>query len=265
MNIVFIGAGNMAEAVVAGIVKQQVVDAGDVCVTDIDEERLNHFAQQYGVGCSTDNAAAVAEADVVVLSVKPQVFPAVWPAVEGALQSDALVVSIMAGIPSAAMTGAKPVRVVRVMPNTPALVGEGAAGIAAGAFATDADVAVAKKLMGAVGVVAVVEETQIDAVTALSGSGPAYVFYLLEGMLEAAGQMGLDPGVSRELALSTVIGAARLMQKTGEEAEVLRRKVTSKGGTTHAAMTTLEARGVKDAIVAALLAAQARSVELANG
>lgn len=255
----------MAEAIVAGIVKQQVVSAADVCVTDIAEDRLDFFEKTYGVGTSKDNAAAVASSDVIVLSVKPQIFPAVYPEIEAALKSDALVVSIMAGIPSTKIANEKPIRVVRVMPNTPALVGEGAAGIAAGAWATDADLEIAAKLLGAVGVAKVVKEEEIDAVTALSGSGPAYVFYLLESMLEAADQMGLENGVSRELALSTVIGAAKLMKSTGEDAAELRAKVTSKGGTTHAAISTLEDRGVKDSIVAALLAAQARSIELANG
>lgn len=255
----------MAEAIVAGIVKQQVVHASEVCVTDINEERLTHFSEQYGVGRSLDNAAAVAQSDVIVLSVKPQIFPAVWPEIERALKPDALVVSIMAGIPSAKIAGEKPIRVVRVMPNTPSLVGEGAAGIAAGEWATEADLDVAQKLLGAVGTAVVVKEEDIDAVTALSGSGPAYVFYLLEGMLAAAEKMGLESGVSKELALATVIGAARLMKETGEDADVLRKKVTSKGGTTEAAINTMEDRGVRESVIAALLAAQARSVELANG
>jgi len=255
----------MAEAIVAGIVNQRVLAAADVCVTDISAERLSHFESRYGVGTSSDNSVAVAQSDVVVLSVKPQIFPAVWADIGQALKADALVVSIMAGIPSQRIAGNKPIRVVRVMPNTPALVGEGAAGIAAGEHATESDLAIAEKLLGAVGVTAVVNEEEIDAVTALSGSGPAYVFYLLEGMLAAAGQMGLDEGVSRELALATVIGAAKLMKETGEDAAVLRNKVTSKGGTTAAAIHALEERQVKDAVIAALLAAQARSRELANG
>lgn len=265
MKITFIGAGNMAEAIVAGIIRQNVVEAADVCVTDINEERLDHFGELYGVGRSTGNAEAVAEADVIVLSVKPQIFPAVWPDIEAALKPDALVVSIMAGIPSAKIANGKPIRVVRVMPNTPSLVGEGAAGVAAGEFATDADLELAQKLLAAVGTAVIVKEAEIDAVTALSGSGPAYVFYLLESMLAAADQMGLESGVSRELALSTVIGAAKLMKESGEGAAELRAKVTSKGGTTHAAISTLEDLGVKESIVAALLAAQARSIELANG
>jgi pyrroline-5-carboxylate reductase len=265
MKIVFIGAGNMAEAIIAGIVEKQVVDADDICVTDISEVRLQHFIEKHGVGTSLDNAKAVARADTVVLSVKPQIFPEIWPEVEAALKPDALVISIMAGIPSKKIADGKPIRVVRVMPNTPELVGEGAAGIAAGEFATDTDVKAAEELMGAVGTAVIVSEDELDAVTALSGSGPAYVFYLLESMLEAAGQMGLDSETSRELALATVIGAAKLMQETGEEADVLREKVTSKGGTTEAAINAMENRNVKESVVAALLAAWTRSRKLANG
>lgn len=255
----------MAEAIVAGIIKKSVVDAADVCVTDISEDRLSYFKNQYGTATSSNNATAVAQADVVMLCVKPQVFPAVWPEISDALKPDALVISIMAGVPSAKIAGGKPIRVVRIMPNTPALIGECAAGIAAGKWATETDLAVAKQLMQAVGTAVVVKEEEIDAVTALSGSGPAYVFYLLEAMLAAAEKMGLEAGISRELALSTVIGAAKLMQATGENADELRRKVTSKGGTTHAAITTMEEHSVKEAIISALLAAQARSKELAQG
>jgi len=255
----------MAEAIVSGIIKQQVVDAGDICVTDISDERLKHFTSEYGVQASSENVAALEEADVVVLSIKPQVFPEVWPELVDALHPGALVVSIMAGISSRTIAGKHPIRVVRVMPNTPALVGEGAAGLAPGAFATDEDLELAQKLLAAVGVARIVKESEIDAVTALSGSGPAYVFYLLESMLAAAEKMELDPDTARELALSTVIGAAKLMKETGEEPAELRKKVTSKGGTTAAAIDMLENNGVKDSIIAALLAARARSVELANG
>jgi len=264
MKLTFIGAGNMAEAIVAGIIKQQVVEAGEVCMGDISTERLRYFEEKYGVQTSTQNTDAVADSTVVVLAVKPQIFPQVWSEIKPVLPPDVLVVSIMAGIPSATITGDQPIRVVRVMPNTPALIGRGAAGVAAGSFATEADLAFAEKLMAAVGVVVRVTEPEIDKVTALSGSGPAYVFYLLESMLEAAKQMGLEKGISRELALATVIGAAELMKKTGEEADALRKKVTSKGGTTAAAINTMEEHGVKASIISALLAAQARSIELAQ-
>ncbi len=265
MKITFIGAGNMAEAIFAGVVNQQVIAADEICVTDISEERLEYLAEKYGVGTSLDNPSAVADADVVVLAVKPQIFPSVWPEIAEVIPPDALVISVMAGILSEKIAGGKPIRVVRVMPNTPSLVGEGAAGIAMGELATEEDLQFAQKLMRAVGITVVVREALIDAVSALSGRGPAYVFYLIEGMLEAASRMGLEKGISRELALATVVGAAKLMQETGEEAEVLRKKVTSKKGSTLAATHVLEERDVNESIVAALLAAQVRSRELANG
>jgi pyrroline-5-carboxylate reductase len=265
MKITFIGAGNMAEAIVAGILNQKIIDPADLFVTDISEKRLFHFMMKYGVSTSDDNAYPASLSDVVILSVKPQVFPEIWPEIEEALNPDTLVVSIMAGVPSSKIANGKPIRVVRVMPNTPALIGEGAAGIAAGEFATKADLKMAETLMQAVGATVIVEEEELHAVTALSGSGPAYVFYLLEGMLKAAEQMGLEKSLARELALSTVIGAAKLMQETGEDADVLRKKVTSKGGTTAAALQTLDERGVNASIVEALLAAQTRSKELARG
>ena len=255
----------MAEAIVAGILERQVVEPEDVCVTDVSELRLQHFMNKHGVATSLNNREAAAQAGVVVLSVKPQIFPEVWPDIVQGLDPDALVISIMAGIPSSKITNGKRIRVVRVMPNTPSLVGEGASGIAAGEFAVEADLKVAEELMSAVGIATIVKEEELDAVTALSGSGPAYVFYLLESMLEAADQMGLAGDVSRELALATVIGAAKLMQQTGENADELRAKVTSKGGTTAAAIQAMDDRKVKESIIAALLAARDRSRELANG
>ncbi len=265
MKITFIGAGNMAEAIFAGIIKKKVVNASDVRVTDISKERLTYLSEQYGVETSMDNPSAVADADVVVLAVKPQIFPAVWPEILDALQPETLVVSVMAGVPSSTIAAGKSIRIVRVMPNTPALIGMGAAGISAGEFATEDDLVLAEKLMTAVGMAVRVEEDQLHVVTAVSGSAPAYVFYLLENMLAAAEQMGMEKEIARELALATVAGAAELMKQSGEEAEALRKKVTSKGGTTAAAINTLIDRGVGDAVVAAMQACAERSRELANG
>jgi pyrroline-5-carboxylate reductase len=150
------------------------------------------------------------------------------------------------------------------MPNTPALIGQGASALAAGSQADEADLEVAEAILSCVGLTVRGQESQIDAVTALSGSGPAYVFYLLEAMLAAADEMGLETETARALALQTVEGAARLMKDSGEEAAELRAKVTSKGGTTEAAIRSMEESGVKEAIVNALKAAQARSIELSK-
>jgi len=264
MKIVFVGAGNMAEAIVSGLLKSKIAQPNEVCLVDISELRLNTLAEKYGVETSLNTADSVQSADVVILSIKPQIFPSVWGEIAESIHPEALVVSIMAGVPASKIEEGNSLRVVRVMPNTPALVGEGAAGVAGGARATEADLLWSEKLLGSVGLAVRVEENELDAVTALSGSGPAYVFYWIESMLDAVNEMGLEKNLSRELALQTIIGAATLMKNSDETAEQLRAKVTSKGGTTAAAIETMEKNGVKASIIAALFAARDRSVELAE-
>jgi pyrroline-5-carboxylate reductase len=264
-KVVFIGAGNMAEAIVSGMVADGFCAPEKIIMTDIRPERLTDLEREYGVSTSTDNSV-VKNAEIVVLAVKPQVMMDVLKGIMPVIRKETLIISIAAGIPAAkieAALGGKR-RVVRVMPNTPALVGQGASAIAAGANADEADIEVTETILGCVGLTVRVKEKKLDAVTALSGSGPAYVFYLLEGMLAAADKMGLDKETARRLALKTVEGAARLMEDTGEEADVLRAKVTSKGGTTEAAIRSMDGAGVKDAVIQALLAAQKRSIELSN-
>ncbi len=263
-GIVFIGAGNMAEALVQGMITGKLCDPDRITVTDIAAERLNLFAERFKVRTSQDNQAAVSRANIVVLAVKPQVLPGVLAGIAEHVPQEALLISIAAGIPVKLIEIALPgaIRVVRVMPNTPALVGEGAAAICAGSHAGHADLDLAAAILGAVGSVVRVAEQDMDAVTALSGSGPAYVFYLVEGMLRAAEAMGLAPDIARDLACKTVRGAADLLQRSGEDPAELRRKVTSKGGTTQAAIRVLDEAGTQAAIVNALKAAQARSRSL---
>lgn len=264
-KVVFVGAGNMAEAIVSGMVAGSFCAPEKIIMTDVRPERLADLENEYGISTSTDNDV-VKNAEIVVLAVKPQVMTDVLKGIAPVLRKETLIISIAAGIPTAkieAALGGKR-RVVRVMPNTPALVGQGASAIAAGVNADEADLEVTETILGCVGLTVRVEEKEIDAVTALSGSGPAYVFYLLEGMLAAAEKMGLDKETARKLAIKTVAGAARLMEDSGEAADVLRAKVTSKGGTTEAAIRSLDESGVKEAVVLALLAAQKRSVELSN-
>lgn len=264
-KVVFIGAGNMAEAIVSGMVTGGFCAPEKIIMTDIRPERLADLEREYSVSTSTDNSV-VKNAEIVVLAVKPQVMAEVLKGIMPVLRKETLIVSIAAGIPTAkieAALGGKR-RVVRVMPNTPALVGQGASAVAAGTNADEADLEVTETILGCVGLTVRVKENELDAVTALSGSGPAYVFYLLEGMLAAADQMGLDKATARRLALKTLAGAARLMEDTGEAADVLRAKVTSKGGTTEAAIRSMDESGVKDAVIRALLAAQKRSIELSK-
>jgi pyrroline-5-carboxylate reductase len=264
-KVVFVGAGNMAEAIVSGMVTAQFCAPEKIIMTDVRPERLADLENEYGVSISTDNSV-VKNAEIVVLAVKPQILADVLKGIAPVLRSETLIISIAAGIPTAkieaALSGKR--RVVRVMPNTPALVGQGASAIAAGTHADEADMEVTEAILGCVGLTVRVQENDLDAVTALSGSGPAYVFYLIEGMLAAAEKMGLDKETARRLALKTVEGSARLMADSGEAADALRVKVTSKGGTTEAAIRSLDEAGVKNAIVLALLAAQIRSVELSK-
>ena len=264
-KVVFVGAGNMAEAIVSGMVAADFCAAEKIILTDVRPDRLSDLEKEYGVSTSMDNGV-VRNAEIVVLSVKPQVMGDVLKKIAPVLQKETLVVSIAAGIScsriEAALEGER--RVVRVMPNTPALIGQGAAAIAAGTHADEADLEVAEAILQCVGVTVRVKESELDAVTALSGSGPAYVFYLLEAMLAAAEDFGLEKETARLLALQTVEGAARLMKDTGESAAALRERVTSKGGTTEAAIHMLNDENVKGGILKALKAAHDRSVELSG-
>lgn len=264
-RIVFIGAGNMTEALVKGL-RAAGVPGSRLCVTDVRPERLAWFREQFDVAGASDNAAASAGADVIVLAVKPQQFGEVVPSLRGA-SSRALFVSIAAGIPTAriedSLGGAA--RVVRVMPNTPALVGAGVSALCAGARAEEADLAKAERILQAVGRTVRVPESLMDAVTAVSGSGPAYVFRVMEAMEAAAIRQGLPADVARTLVVETVAGAGRLARESGRAPADLRAQVTSKGGTTEAALRVLEARDLGGAFDAAIEAAAARARELASG
>lgn len=266
-KLVFIGAGNMAEALIKGLLSGKVIGAGAITATDVRQERLDELRHRYDIATSTDNREAATGAGLVVLAIKPQQLAEALEGIRGAVPPEALIVSIVAGKLCATIERAlgDGTRVVRVMPNTPALVGSGASALCGGRWATARDLTLAGKMLKAVGTVVQVEESMMDAVTALSGSGPAYVFHLAEAMLEAARRMGMDPQVARTLTIATIEGAAKLMAGTGEPPEVLRERVTSKGGTTAAALEVMRQRGLFDAAVDAIRAAEARSAELSAG
>ena len=266
MKISFIGGGNMATALIAGLVGK-VPQAGDIHVVDPNAEALNKLHTQYGVGTADTIDAAVAESAIVVLAVKPQQMREVAAQLKPHLAGQPLLLSIAAGIRSADLSrwldGHK--AIVRAMPNTPALIKKGITGMVAMAAVSADQKELADEVMRAVGdTLWLADESQIDAVTAVSGSGPAYVFYFLEAMQQAATEMGLAPEEGKQLALATFMGAARLAAQSDEELAVLRQRVTSKGGTTHAAITSMEAAGVKQAIIEAMKAAQARGRELGD-
>ena len=258
-----IGAGNMAEALLRGAIAANIVDCNAVTATDPDFSRRQLFTRELGVTTSADNADAAA-APRVLLAVKPQVMGQVLGGIAQAVEPEATVISIAAGIRTdfiaEKLSGRG--RIVRVMPNTPMLVGAGVSALCKGPGATDADLAWAERLFAACGETVRVEEPMIDAVTAVSGSGPAYFFYLIEAMVAAGVAEGLDPDIALQLAVQTCRGAGELLVRSDDGPEVLRARVTSPGGTTQAAIESMQAAGVKDALIAAVRRAAERSREL---
>lgn len=261
-----IGAGNMAEALLKGALERGVLQPDRVRVTDIDAGRLQTLSDALGIPGFSDNRAAVDGASQVLLAVKPQVMDDVLRDMADAVPAHCLVISIAAGLTTERIEGhfAEGQRVVRVMPNTPSLVGEGAAAVAPGRWATAGDLDLAERLLSAVGIATRVDESDIDAVTAVSGSGPAYVFLVIEALEAAADRIGMAPELAQPLIAQTLRGATALWEQSGEPAATLRARVTSKGGTTEAALKILESREVRDAIVAAVQAAHRRSGELSR-
>lgn len=262
-----IGAGNMAEAIARGVLTSGTFSKDQIIATDVAEPRRKLFQEQLGIRTLNDMAAVARQSEMILLAVKPQSMLEVLDAIAGN-DTDPLatVVSIAAGITAATIEsrlGQRPV--VRTMPNTPLMVGLGAVAMAPGKYANATHLALARKLFDCVGVVVEVQEEQLDAVTALSGSGPAYVFYLVEQMTKAGVEMGLPPEVAGKLAAQTAYGAGKMLA-TGKEAPIdLRRKVTSPGGTTQAAIEVMQNAKIDSVVVEALKAAQRRSVELGRG
>lgn len=274
----FIGCGNMGEAFVGSLIQAGIFSASAIYVTDISEDRLALMRETYGVHTMTDNAALFSACDIVVFAVKPQQMDALLSEITGAgdygVPERKLVMSVAAGIPirkfedalyaplDAAARDRLPI--VRVMPNTPALVLEGMSGMSANAAATPEDLTICKTILEAMGRVIEFREADLDAVTGVSGSGPAYVFYLAESMIEAGINVGLAPEDAKVLTLTTIKGALKLMEERDDSPEELRRKVTSPGGTTAAALNVLEENSVRQHIVDAIAAATRRSEELSN-
>ncbi len=263
-TIAFLGAGNMAGALLRGLLAQEIAAPGEILCADVREERLAELASKYGVTTSSSNREATERADVVVLATKPQAFDRLLPEVGAALKPDTLVLSIAAGITCKAIEGHLPAgaRVVRAMPNTPAIVDAGATGIAKGRNATSADVALARKLFDGIGISVVLDESSIDAVTGLSGSGPAYIFLIIEALSDAGVKVGLHRDSAQLLAAQTVLGSAKLLLETGEHPGRLKDMVTSPGGTAIAGLHTLEQGGLRTTLINAVETATARAKTL---
>jgi len=264
--LTFIGGGNMARSLIGGLLAQGV-GSTQLRVAEPMPAARDALVREFGIGVHADNADAARGAACLVLAVKPQVLKAVCQELAGVIPPETLIVSIAAGITSTQIDhwlgGGRPV--VRAMPNTPALLGAGATGLFANTRVTADGRATAERLLGAVGrTVWIADEAQMDVVTALSGSGPAYAFLLAEAMEAGAIAQGLPAEAARLLTVQTLLGAARMLSESGEPAATLRARVTSPGGTTQAAIESLEAAGFRQHVTAAIAAATRRGVALSR-
>lgn len=265
-TIAFIGGGNMSESLIAGLLKGRLVAPDRLFATDVLEERLAHLREQYRVRVGRRNAEAAGWGDVVILSVEPQVLDEVLDEVRAALKPKALIISVAAGYPIARIAARlkKQARIVRTMPNTPSSVLEGITAISLGAGVTEEERRVATAIFEAVGRVTFVEERLMDAVTGLSGSGPAYMYVMIEALADGGVRMGLPRPVADVLAAQTVLGAARAVLESGEHPGRLKDRVASPGGTTIAGLQKLEEGRLRAALINAVEAAARRSHELAR-
>ena len=263
----FLGCGNMGEALVKGLVEAHVVPAEAITASDARTDRLAELERQYGIRVAKDNVSLVRDADVIVLAVKPQIMASVLEEVASTLSRKHLVISVAAGVSTATIRAEanKDLRLIRVMPNTPALVLEGATAIAKAKDLEPGDLETAEEIFGAVGKVVVLGEELMDAVTGLSGSGPAYVAVVIESLADGGVKMGLDRATAMTLATQTVLGAAKLLLATGLHPGALKDMVSSPGGTSITGIAALEEGGIRTTFIKAVERATLRSRDLGRG
>jgi pyrroline-5-carboxylate reductase len=263
-RLAFVGGGNMAEAMIRGLLAAKLMAPDDLFVSDVREERLAHLQETYRVHVSTSNAEVAGKAEIMLLAVKPQIMGEVLDGLIDVVNGEKLVISIAAGVTTTFIADrfAGDVRVIRVMPNTPALVLEGASALTRGRHATVQDLDIAKRLFRAVGKVVIVDESLMDAITGLSGSGPAYIFLIIDALSDAGVKVGLSRDVAQLLSAQTVLGAARMILETKKHPGELKDMVTSPGGTAIAGLHTLEQGGLRTTLINAVEAATLRSREL---
>jgi len=262
-KIGFIGGGNMAEALIKGLLGG-TFPASQIMASEPSDQRRDHLVETFGIEVTENNLEVMDKCDLIVLAIKPQIATEVLEEVAGAYREEKLLVSILAGVTTKGIEkffqGAP--RVVRVMPNTPALVGEAASAICRGHHASREDLGVVKQLLETVGTVQVIDERQMDAATGLSGSGPAYIYTVIEALADGGVREGLRRDIAHALAVQTVVGAALMVRETGEHPAILRDRVCSPGGTAITGVSTLEKNGLRTTLMEAVSAAAARSREL---
>ncbi|MEZ4698773.1 MAG: pyrroline-5-carboxylate reductase [Rhodothermales bacterium] len=265
--IAIVGAGNIGRALIGGLLKGHDLEPDQIRASRRTRESLDELEIQFpGIRTSVENTDAVAGADIVILAIKPQMASRVIGEIKNSVQNHTLIVSVLAGVTTATLVErfGKNLPVVRTMPNTPALVDEGATAICAGSFATPEDTQKARAIFEAVGRVEIVPEYLMDAVTGLSGSGPAYIYMVIEALTDAGVKQGLPRPIASRLAAQTVFGAAKLVIETGKHPAILRDEVTTPGGTTISAIAELESHGLRTMLINAVATATARSKELSQ-
>jgi pyrroline-5-carboxylate reductase len=264
-KICFVGTGNMGEALVSGLVQSQASQPEDIICTDVRADKLTDIQSKYGVKTSTSNTEAIELSEIIIYAVKPQILAAVLHETADYLNLDKLIISIAAGVPLAAMEACinKDLRLIRVMPNIAAFVKASATAIAAGQHTHEGDIELAKAIFDSVGEsVFINENILMDAITGLSGSGPAYIFLIIDAMADAGVKMGLSRQDALFLSTQTVMGAAKLLMETKEHPGQAKDRVTSPGGTAIAGIHTLEKGGLRTTLINAVEAATQRSKEL---
>jgi pyrroline-5-carboxylate reductase len=266
-SVGFVGAGNMGEALIKGLLAANLVPAEAIHATDVRPERLKELNRQYGIQVSSDNAELIRRADIVILAVKPQIMEAVLTEIAPAVTRRKLLISIAAGVSTAKIRAVlhKDARLIRVMPNTPALVLEGVTAVAKAEGLEAGDLETAGEIFSAVGRVVVLGEELMDAVTGLSGSGPAYIAVVIEALADGGVRMGLDRITAMTLATQTVLGAATLLRETGLHPGAVKDMVCSPGGTSIAGIAALEEGGIRTTLIKAVERATQRSRELGQG
>ncbi|ASK61746.1 pyrroline-5-carboxylate reductase [Virgibacillus phasianinus] len=264
-KISFVGAGSMAESIIAGIIHERHLHAEQIHVTNKDnKERLERLQERYQVQCTTDRKESITDADVIILSMKPHDLTSAVEAIKQYITPNQVVVSVLAGISIEQISSivGENIPIIRAMPNTSSSIGYSATAIARGKGVTEEQLNDIISLFGTIGTTTIIQEKDMHTVTGLSGSGPAYIYYLAEAMEEAAVKSGLDKDVANELIMQTIIGAGEMLKRSGESAEVLRKKITSPNGTTQAGLETLEQYNFQNAIKDCVKSARERSIEL---
>lgn len=277
-SIGFIGAGTMGEAMISALIQAGVFSASAITASDVSPDRLDQLKRSYAINVTDDNFSLFSACDIVILAVKPHYVGTILSSIAASkdyrIVNRKLVISIAAGIPISKIekclyppldaTSCSHLPIIRVMPNTPSLVMAGMSGMSPNGYATPNDLADAERILKSMGNVIEFKEADLDAVTAVSGSGPAYIFYYIESMIEAGVKSGLSSADASELVLTTIKGAVKLLEDRGDSPEHLRKLVTTPGGTTEAALKVLETRHFKQSIVDAIVAATAKAREIGN-